>query len=679
MTKKQNFSYALILSEAIPELDLLTLYSHLKQAKLSYEISDKLSPKKLILIYIEDYKNFLQEADNLNFEKQKTSKKTQKTEYVDSLNKDKYYFFLKRRENLDPVINKLENSSCFKFRIRHKFLKPEIPLDDYELIAHTLFEPQEHIRLVHYMLNKMEINGNDHLDQNLLESYRQKKILVDCSPLHDYDQTVHQANYYNDDYIKRYFGEPICIYFKFLAYLQKWLLAPVILGLLVYLLNFIFNKSVTSSPYESFYSIFIIIWGNLFLVFWEKKEQKIAYSWKCFGKSFDTHEALSESAECFHERINDVSGLTEKYYPAYKRYFRYLISALMSLPILFLTFIILMLSLNLRGFVIPEHTTIYVKSFSDLANSGAIFDKNTSKILLPTILHVILLAVMNKLNKKVSEWTSRHEYHKNYLDYENSLIVKRFMFEMFYTFTDFTYIGFIRLDIAGLKKVLLALFTIDEFRRVIIETVIPLIQRKRKEKKPKKSIKSEEFDEHYQEIYRGTKAMELSMNRYEAFDDYLEIIINFGYVTLFASATPLAPLFIFFFHFIESYSDRYKIFNLYRRPLPTRAKNIGSWQAVLNIMTLVSVITNIFLFSFSSNQLVSFLGSGSRDEVVKYIVAIVFVLEHLLFVVIWIARKCVLSREDWTDVYWSRKLYKQKIKKLKGGTLGQSQVISDKN
>lgn len=672
MIKKPTFYYSIILSDLIPEKDQLLLFSHLTEAKLSYEINSKLSPKKVLLISISDYKVFLQETDNLNFEKAKTSKRTLSREYIETLKHDKYYYFLKHRENLDPVIQKLETSSCFKFRIRHKFLQPGADINDYENIVRTLFEPQEIIRTIHWMLHKMEIEGEDHKADNLIESFILKKYINDIFPLHDYEEEHHKANYYNDGYIKSYFGEHIAIYFKFLTYLQFWLLAPVILGLFIFFQNYFQTQSIAT--YESFYSIFIIIWGNLFLVFWEKKEHQIAFTWKCFGKSFETQETLQNSNEAFNERINDVSGLKENYYPTMKRIPRYIISAILSIPILVVTFIVLMLSLNLRGFVIPEYRHIYVKFFSDLAQPGEIFDKNTSKILLPTILHVVLVSILSKFYKNVSEWTSKHEFHKTYLDYENSLIVKRFFFEMFNTFTDFIYIGFIRLDIEGLKKVLLALFMVDEFRRVIIETVIPLIKLKLKEGKSSSKAKTEDFNENDIEEYREKKIMELGFNHYDSFDDYLEVIINFGYVTLFASATPLAPLFIYLFHLIEGYSDRYKIFNLYRRPLPTRARDIGSWKAVMRIMALLSVVTNIFLFSFSSNKIIGLFGYEHMENMSKYIVIIVFVSEHLLFVFIWVTRKIFLSQKDWTNVYWERKSYKQKIRKLKEGNLGKSEI-----
>lgn len=681
MSQNPKFCYALVLSSSTPEFEFLRLYSQLQNVHLAYkQHEDVKSKRKFIFIYIEDYKSFLQEADNLNFEKQKTSKKTLSNDYIDGLTHDKYYFFLKKRETLAPYIKSLETSSCFKYRIRHKFLPNGFDLNDYEGVANHLFEPQEKIRTVLWMLNKMEIDGQDHQSHNLLQSFRQQGFLLDFYPLHDYNQPVHQSNYYNDSYIKKYFGESVAIYFNFLDYLQKWLSAPVIIGLLVGLMNYLFQASVDKSPYDSFYSLFIIVWSNLFVVFWLKKQKEIAFKWKCFGKSLETQESVQHVPQTFHERVNDVTGLTEQFYPTYKRFAKYLFSFVVTLPILSLTFFVLVISLNLRGFVDPKHSGIYLETFSKLSWEGGIFDKKSNRMLLPTILHVVVIVILNKLYKSISEWTSQQENHKTYLGYQNSLIVKRFIFEMFYAFTDFIYIGFIQRDIGGLKKALLALFMIDEFRRVIMETIIPLIQKKASfKKKDDKQEKSEDISGNNNKELEE-KVKECSMNCYEAFDDYLEVVINFGYVTLFAAAMPIAPLFIFLFHYIESYSDRYKLFNLYRRPSPSRANSIGSWFAVINIMSLLSVLTNIFLFSFSSAKIQQVFGLENNEEFLHYVLILVFVLEHILFVIIWIARKIVVAKEDWTDIYWNRKLYKQKIRKLKmiSSDLGQSTVVAAK-
>lgn len=57
--------------------------------------------------------------------------------------------------------------------------------------------------------------------------------------------------------------------------------------------------------------------------------------------------------------------------------------------------------------------------------------------------------------------------------------------------------------------------------------------------------------------------VELKLPKYEQFDDYLEIVINFGYISLFAASFPYAPLLVYVFNAIELFSDKRKIFYLY--------------------------------------------------------------------------------------------------------------------
>lgn len=44
---------------------------------------------------------------------------------------------------------------------------------------------------------------------------------------------------------------------------------------------------------------------------------------------------------------------------------------------------------------------------------------------------------------------------------------------MLYTFTDLAYIAFVRFDIEALKSELIAIYSADEIRRVVTESVIP--------------------------------------------------------------------------------------------------------------------------------------------------------------------------------------------------------------
>ena len=95
--------------------------------------------------------------------------------------------------------------------------------------------------------------------------------------------------------------------------------------------------------------------------------------------------------------------------------------------------------------------------------------------------------------------------------------------------------------------------------------------------------------------------MEINLPSYEAFDDYLEVVTNFGYLTLFAPALNMSPLVFYIFHYIEMKNDGYKICNFYSRPIPYKTGGLGPWNFIMNIMSIFCVISNIVLFAFSSD------------------------------------------------------------------------------
>ena len=65
------------------------------------------------------------------------------------------------------------------------------------------------------------------------------------------------------------------------------------------------------------------------------------------------------------------------------------------------------------------------------------------------------------------------------------------------------------------------------------------------------------------------------------FDDYLEMVIAFGYVTMFACAYPLASAVQIVYNIIEMKSDTFKMCYVCKRPPVVRESGIGSWEVVL--------------------------------------------------------------------------------------------------
>lgn len=91
------------------------------------------------------------------------------------------------------------------------------------------------------------------------------------------------------------------------------------------------------------------------------------------------------------------------------------------------------------------------------------------------------------------------------------------------------------------------------------------------------------------------------MNAYGLFDEYLEMILQFGFTTIFVAAFPLAPLLALLNNIIEIRLDAYKFVTQWRRPLASRAKDIGIWYGILEGIGILSVITNAFVIAITSD------------------------------------------------------------------------------
>lgn len=92
------------------------------------------------------------------------------------------------------------------------------------------------------------------------------------------------------------------------------------------------------------------------------------------------------------------------------------------------------------------------------------------------------------------------------------------------------------------------------------------------------------------------------LKNYESpFDDYLELAIQFGYVSLFVAAFPIAPLLALLNNFIEVRVDSYKVCLLSRRPELEETQDIGTWRKIFQLIGFAAVLSNAAVILFSSN------------------------------------------------------------------------------
>lgn len=76
---------------------------------------------------------------------------------------------------------------------------------------------------------------------------------------------------------------------------------------------------------------------------------------------------------------------------------------------------------------------------------------------------------------------------------------------------------------------------------------------------------------------------------------FIPPVIQYGFVTLFAASMPLAPLFALLNNIIEIRLDAYKMLTRWRRPLAKQAQDIGIWNDIIRIITIIAVVSNVNL------------------------------------------------------------------------------------
>jgi hypothetical protein len=99
---------------------------------------------------------------------------------------------------------------------------------------------------------------------------------------------------------------------------------------------------------------------------------------------------------------------------------------------------------------------------------------------------------------------------------------------------------------------------------------------------------------------------------------FSELVIQYGYGTLFVVALPISSLFSLLSNLKLCSLDAWKLVNLYQRPIPKPAEDIGTWQTVFLLISIASVATNATMIVFTMDVLENFSLSA------KFLVFVLF-------------------------------------------------------
>lgn len=83
-------------------------------------------------------------------------------------------------------------------------------------------------------------------------------------------------------------------------------------------------------------------------------------------------------------------------------------------------------------------------------------------------------------------------------------------------------------------------------------------------------------------------------------------VLQYGFVTIFVAAFPLAPFFALLNNILEMRLDAKKLLTFHRRPVSQRVRDIGVWYRILDCIGKLSVITNVRI---SKHSIIIFLNA----------------------------------------------------------------------
>jgi anoctamin-8 len=120
--------------------------------------------------------------------------------------------------------------------------------------------------------------------------------------------------------------------------------------------------------------------------------------------------------------------------------------------------------------------------------------------------------------------------------------------------------------------------------------------------------------------------LESTYPEYDHFEDYANMAIQFGYVCFFSVAFPFAPLCALVNNLIMVRVGAYKLCRLTRRPLACKASGLGVWLQVLQLMSVIAVLTNTAMIGLTSLQLSAWIPAVS----VSTKILAIFAFEHVV-------------------------------------------------
>lgn len=461
------------------------------------------------------------------------------------------------------------------------------------------------LKVIYELLRAPKHQGGCALE---LSKLLHKKRILAMYPLHEYDVLKRIEEKCLDKWvmpwdmpvldIREYFGEKIALYNVFLGHYSTWLFTPSIIGLAFQLV--VWGTLNFSHPVLPFYSLVVTVWSIFMLEYWKRHESATAMRW---GMS-DFEQLESERPEYYGDSITSpINGRKITFNPPTVT--RRMMAVTQTVVSCFIAIVI--------GVV----AAIYVfRFFLQKQSNGTTYASTVA-----SIINTVQIMIFNAIYQVVATKLTDIENHRTDTQYEDSLIAKLFIFQFVNSYASFFFLAFIASnldrpdnvsdDYVGqcgatncMEPLSINLAFIFGSRLTItniLDIAVPYYLHKRTIKK-----ESEGVDEAVKANTTPAEQQYYLMQfrpMVEGLQNYADTAVQYGFTLLFITALPCASFFSLLNNYVKTKFTAWKLCKLYQRPIPRGAQDIGSWQTILAILSVASVITNAALVCFTMDVL----------------------------------------------------------------------------
>ena len=400
----------------------------------------------------------------------------------------------------------------------------------------------------------------------------------------------------------------------------------------------------------------------MFVEWWKRQEFELAFRWGVRGVS-----AIEDKRREFkYEKVvhDPITGETTLYFPATKRLYRQLLQVPFAL----------LASLALGSLIA---TCFAIEIFISEVYNGPL---KSILNFLPTILLTILVPTISTFLTGLATRLTDYENYPTQDSYDKAMVSKLFVLNFITSYLGICLIAFVYLPFAAILVPYLDVFSLtvkpfatddkqmqvphpenftinpDRLRDQVIyfsvtaqivnfalETVMPLVMQKgtakykemqasRAEKKGGAPPPPSAADPPEEKEFLNRVREEAALPEYDVQTDLREMVIQFGYLSLFSVVWPIMPVCFFINNWVELRGDIFKLTKECKRPTPQRADSIGPWLDSLGFLAWLGSLTSAaIVYMFSNNG----LGPDGRPSHLKLwaLLLTIFFSEHVYMVV----------------------------------------------